>query len=96
LARALLGKEQSPRPFLYREFSGYGGQQSVRVGDWKAVRQGLTRNKQIVTELYNIANDVGEQTNIADKHPDVVAKLEALLRDQHVPSKDFPIPALDR
>ncbi|MFB3106054.1 MAG: sulfatase-like hydrolase/transferase, partial [Pseudomonadales bacterium] len=36
LAPKLLGKEQEPRLFLYREFSGYGGQQSIRVGDWKA------------------------------------------------------------
>ena len=42
--RRLLGKEQAPRPFLYRESPGYGGQQCVRVGDWKAVRQNLNPN----------------------------------------------------
>ncbi|MCA9073079.1 MAG: arylsulfatase, partial [Planctomycetaceae bacterium] len=43
LAPTLLGKTQEPRPFLYREFPSYGGQQSVRVGDWKAIRQRMTR-----------------------------------------------------
>ncbi|HVX63524.1 MAG TPA: arylsulfatase, partial [Pirellulales bacterium] len=33
-APTLLGHKQEPRPFLYRESPGYGGQQSVRVGDW--------------------------------------------------------------
>ena len=42
-APTLLGQAQEPRPFLYREFPGYGGQQSVRVGDWKGVRQGLEK-----------------------------------------------------
>ncbi len=41
LAPALLGQKQEPRPFLYRESPGYGGQQAVRVGDWKLVRQNL-------------------------------------------------------
>ena len=42
-APTLLGQAQEPRPFLYREFPGYGGQQSIRVGDWKGVRQGLEK-----------------------------------------------------
>ena len=37
----LLGRKQEPRPFLYRESPGYGGQQCVRVGDWKAIRRNL-------------------------------------------------------
>ncbi|HYN01283.1 MAG TPA: arylsulfatase, partial [Vicinamibacteria bacterium] len=42
-APTLLGQAQDSRPFLYREFPGYGGQQSVRAGDWKGVRQGLDK-----------------------------------------------------
>src|SRR5205814_9894742 len=34
-APTLLGEKQPPRDFLYRESPGYGGQQCVRVGDWK-------------------------------------------------------------
>lgn len=91
----LQGKAQPPREFLYREFSGYGGQQTIRVGDWKAVRQNLNRGK-IKTELYNIADDPGEQNDVAGQHRDVVAKLEQMMEEQHVPSKLFPIRALDR
>ncbi len=40
-APTLLGKDQPPREFLYREFPAYGGQQSLRLGDWKGVRQKL-------------------------------------------------------
>ena len=37
----LMGQPQEPRPFLYREIPETGGQQCVREGGWKAVRQRL-------------------------------------------------------
>jgi arylsulfatase A-like enzyme len=40
-APTLLGKAQEARPFLYREFPNRG--QFVRVGKWKAIRQGPER-----------------------------------------------------
>jgi arylsulfatase A len=90
----LLGKTQPQRPFLYREFTGYGGQQTIRVGDWKAVRQNLTKGK-VKTELYNIAVDIGEVNDVAGDNPDVVAKLEKLMAEHHVPSEIFPLKAID-
>jgi arylsulfatase A-like enzyme len=40
-APTLLGQSQPERPFLYREFPASGGQQSLRISDWKGIRQGL-------------------------------------------------------
>ena len=108
-APTLLGREQPGRPFLYREFAGYGGQQCIRVGNWKAIRQNLTpRGKakgkgktapvaspQIKTELYDLAADPTESKDVAADHPDVLAKLEKLMASQHGLSADFPIPVLD-
>ncbi|MFM7130339.1 MAG: sulfatase-like hydrolase/transferase, partial [bacterium] len=42
-SQTLAGKNQPERDFLYREFPGYGGQQAVWAGRWKAVRQNLNR-----------------------------------------------------
>ncbi len=95
IAPILLGKSQPQRPFLYREFTGYGGQQTIRVGDWKAVRQRLRKGK-INTELYNIAEDISEKNNVADQHPEIVARLEKLMAQQHVPSDVFPLKVLDQ
>ena len=99
-ASTLLARKQAPRPFLYRESPGYGGQQCVRVGDWKLVRQNLNggpkNNKSPTTELYNLADDPTEATDVAAQHPDVVARLSAIAREQHVPSKLWPIAALDQ
>jgi arylsulfatase A-like enzyme len=94
-APALLGRAQEPRPFLYREFPGYGGQQAVRVGDWKGVRQGLERPGPARLELYDLRGDVGETRDVAADHPDVVAQMETLLSREHQPSSAFPIRAID-
>ena len=100
-APTLLGKKQEPRAFLYRESPGYGGQQSVRVGDWKAMRRNLNPGPKVANqkpgmiELYDLATDPGEMTDVADKHPEVVATLRAIMEKQHVTSDLFPLRALD-
>ncbi|MEZ6034238.1 MAG: arylsulfatase [Planctomycetaceae bacterium] len=91
----LTGRLQPPRPFLYREFPGYGGQQTIRVGDWKAVRQSMTRGN-IDVELYNIATDLGEQHNVAIEHPEIVNQLIKLMAEQHRPSELFPLRPFDQ
>jgi arylsulfatase len=100
MAATLNGETQEPRPFLYREFPAYGGQQMVRVGDWKGVRQNLMpkgkAEPRMQIELYNLKDDLGETTDVADKHPEIVEKLARLMREQHTPSTEFPLPALDR
>ena len=97
-APTLLGRHQSERGFLYREFPAYGGQQAVWVGPWKAVRQKLTvKNEPVVlrTELYHLEDDPQETHDVAAEHPRRLAALERLLAREHVPSRDFPIPILD-
>ncbi len=99
-AATLLGKPQPPRPFLYREFHGAGGQQSVRVGDWKLLHRNLlgTAKKPAAptTELYDLASDLSESQNVAAAHPDIVSRLQKIMDREHVPSKEFSIPLLDK
>ncbi len=100
-APALRGEAQEPRAFLYRELPGYGGQQSVRAGDWKAVRQKLNppakaKNPPAPTfELFDLAKDPRETTDLAAQNPAIAEKLSTLLREQHTRSPIWPIPALD-
>ncbi|NWG13843.1 MAG: arylsulfatase [Acidobacteria bacterium] len=99
-AATLLGKNQEPRPFLYREFPAYGGQQCVRIGDWKGIRQNLQPSDKntkpnMHIELYNLREDPSETRDLSEKHPDIVARIAKIMREQHTPSKDFPFPALD-
>ena len=53
---------------------------SVRKGDWKLIRVYVTGAKfSDPFELYNLADDIGETTNLAAKHPEKVRELDALI-----------------
>ncbi|MBI1372240.1 MAG: sulfatase-like hydrolase/transferase [Phycisphaera sp.] len=90
----LTGKAQEPRPFFYREFTGYGAQQFIRVGDWKAIRQHMAHGNMHV-ELYNLAADPSEMYDVSADHPDIVKRLTNLMEAQHSKSTDFPLPGVD-
>lgn len=93
----LMGQPQEKKhDFLYWEFSSYGGQQALRMGNWKAIRQKLMKNQTSPIELYDLENDIGESTDVAEKNPDVVAKITEILQREHVDSELFPFPALDK
>lgn len=47
---------------------GIGTTSTVRKGDWKLIYYYETGRK----ELFNIAEDIGETTNLATKHPEIV------------------------
>lgn len=81
--------------FLYWEFPGYGGQQAVIAGDWKAVRQQLSKDI-IKTELYHLTSDMAESTDVAEKQPEIVTKLAAIMKREHSTSVLFPLKPIDR
>ena len=95
LLPTLSGQSQPERPFLYREFTGYGGQQSIRVGNWKAIRQKLGTGR-VSTELYDLKKDPREEHDVSAKQPDVLQRLTCLMAREHLPSVEFPMPGLDQ
>lgn len=100
-AQTLLGQQQPERPFLYREFPAYGGQVAVRMGDWKAVVQNLLpQGKRPAQpwkiELYNLKEDISESNDVAAHHPDIVDRMDQIMREQHTPSTEFPFKTLDQ
>ncbi len=93
----LLGKPSDDRKFLYREFSGYGGQQAVWMGKWKGVRQDINRKKKasLELELFDLSADESESVDLASKHPDIVSKIEEIMLKEHVSSAEFPMKGID-
>lgn len=55
--------------------------QMVRRGPWKLLRLGATKKGAAKTELYNLANDIGEQHDLATAHPELVAELEKQMKE---------------
>lgn len=83
--------EQAQHEALYWEFSERGRSQAARVGNWKGVRLDLKKHPDAPIELYDLSNDIGEEHNIADTHPEIVSKLKAVMQREHVESESFPL-----
>ncbi len=92
----LLGRNgQSQHDFLYWEFPERGGQQAVRMGEWKGIRRDLQKGMSDI-ELFNLSEDIGEQNNVAKQRPEIVKKIEQIMKQEHkTPSLDaFKIKSL--
>ena len=75
LLPTLLGRpaEQRQHEFLYWEFHERGFQQAALYqGRFKGIRSGSPDTPVV---LYDLKHDLAEQTNVADKHPEIAAKI---------------------
>jgi arylsulfatase A-like enzyme len=91
-----LGKKQKKHDFLYWEFPETGGQQAIRMGNWKAVRTELHKGI-IKTQLYDLNTDLKEQKDVSLENPEVLAKIEEIFLREHTTSliPKFRIKVLD-
>jgi arylsulfatase A-like enzyme len=81
---AILGEgQQKQHEYLYWEFYERGSKQGVRLGSWKGIRMPMTTGP---IELYDLKTDLGETKDVAKEHPDVVARIKAIMDEAHVPS----------
>lgn len=83
---ALLQGRTMKRDFLYWELHEGPFIQATRVGEWKAVRNGPDKP----LELYNLSRDPAEALNVATDHPDIVKRLDQVLKREHVPDPLWP------
>ena len=81
-------EQQAAHTYLYWEFYERGGRRAARFGDWKAVQLNISKNPGAPIELYNLSTDLGEETDIAAKHPEIVKQAQLILTQAHTPS-DF-------
>jgi arylsulfatase A-like enzyme len=86
----ILGDKQNlSNRYLYWEFYESSGWRALRFGDWKAVQKGMNQEVHQDIELYDLMQDIGETTNIADKHPEIVKKAKEMFKEAHTPSEHF-------
>lgn len=101
---ALLGKTDSPPRSAVVHHSS-NGSFAIREGNWKlalcpgsggwsAPRPGRDDASELpLVQLYDMSADPGERNNVQAKHPDVVARLTALLEKYVADGRSTPGPA---
>ena len=79
-------KQTNQHENLYWETHEQGFHQAIRRGDWKALRlkpaEGL--------ELYDLKTDPGEAKDMAAQHPEIVARIEEIMRASRTESNEWP------
>ncbi len=85
----LLGNpdEQQQHDYLYWEFHEEGGRQALRKGDWKIIRQYISTSPTL--ELYNIAEDPHEDTNLYSTNTEIADSLAVIMDSARTESADF-------
>ncbi len=89
---ALLGKAGAKgRDHLVQQDNGRGGNYGLRVGDWKLQRHDSKRARNVVVErqlantavpqyqLFDLASDPAEKTNVLAEHPAIAKRLKKQL-----------------
>ena len=81
----LMGKEknQKKHDFLYFEFPEKTGQVAIRIGNWKGVKSNMKKDRNASWEIYNLATDTNETTDVAPKHPELVNQMEVIMKREH-------------
>ncbi|GLR69824.1 sulfatase-like hydrolase/transferase [Agaribacter marinus] len=87
----LLFKEaQDKHQFIYWEIqegeSVNGFRQAVRLGKWKAIRYA----DKLKTELYDLSRDLSEKKDLANKHPELVAQANNIMKKESKVTPRFP------
>lgn len=87
----LLGNidDQENHLYLYWEFHEKGGRQAIRKGKWKAVKYNVFDAENSPLQLYDLSQDISEQRNLADEHPELVKEMEQLFAEARTPSEVF-------
>ena len=90
ILNTLLGKDQQKKhSYLYWDYGHCRNRydQAVRLGNWKGIRLGQDGKIQ----LYNLEIDIAEENNVADSHPEVVRKIESIMKSAFIPNERYKI-----
>ena len=94
---ALLEMPQKTHDYLYWEFPSYGGQQAIRMGNWKGIKKDLFKGASDL-QLFDLSKDPKELNDLATEYPEIVQKMEDFMNQAHTTpvQEKFRIPVLDQ
>lgn len=76
-------EKQQQREYIYFEYPEKGGQVAVRMGQWKAVRIDVRKDKDSPWMLFNLNEDPSEQLDVAKEHPDIIKRMDEIQLREH-------------
>ncbi|MGE3314486.1 MAG: arylsulfatase [Planctomycetaceae bacterium] len=79
--------EAKDRP-LYWEFYERGSARAARYGRWKGIATPMESDQ---IEIYDVADDPGESTDLAPTRPDLVKQFRDILRQSHTDSPHWKV-----
>jgi arylsulfatase A len=85
----LSNKKQKQHEYLYWEFHEMGGRIAIRKGNWKGIKLNYGKNPENKMLLFDLSTDIHEDNNVAEKHPEIVAELEKLIKSSRTESAVF-------
>lgn len=86
-AATLFGQTpQAQHDYLYWEFYEQGSRQSVRFGDWTAIREPMKSGR---VKLYNLASDLSQQKDVSVEHPELTEKAIGFMEEAHQPNSNW-------
>jgi arylsulfatase len=77
--------KQIGQEYLYWEFPSYGGQQAMRMGQWKSVRTNLARDNRML-QFFDLSKDIGEQHDVSAEHPQVLQQMFRAMQSARTPA----------
>jgi arylsulfatase A-like enzyme len=81
--------QEVKHPFLYWDYGHCRNRydQAVRIGKWKGIKNGIGSKIQ----LFDLTNDIAEKKDIADKYPEIVAKIQELMKSEYIANEYYPL-----
>ena len=97
LLPTLLGRPdlQQQHEYLYWEMSS-GGQQAVRMGDWKGVRMGVKGKPNEPVQLFDMEHDMQEKVDVAAQNPAIATQIENIMKFGRTVNPHFSMGELDK
>jgi arylsulfatase A len=86
----LTGNTQQKHEYLYWEYPVNVGKLAVRYNNWKAVKPNL-RDYPDKMELYDLSKDLAEENDLAPEYPEIVNRINNIIKKAHTPSVHFPL-----
>jgi arylsulfatase A-like enzyme len=90
-----IGDWKGIRPNINPGAAKAKAKKGANTGEKTNTAEKTTVGPDLQIELYNLKSDPHETTDVSKQHPDIIAQMEKLMRQQHTDNPDFPFPALD-